>query len=80
MYYENYFKDLLESVPDYRKIVLLLFLFKNDVDSLVAPALSENDINRLSLDYKNILREQHEEYLDFIKNEEESVTEKFLIK
>ena len=26
----NYFKHLFESIPDYRKIVLLLFLIKND--------------------------------------------------
>ena len=28
----NYFKDLFESIPDYKKIVLLLFLIKNDVN------------------------------------------------
>ena len=28
----NYFKDLLESLPHYRKIVLLLFLIQNDAD------------------------------------------------
>ena len=33
MNYENYFKDMFESIPDYRKTVLLLFLFKNDEDS-----------------------------------------------
>ena len=25
----NYFKHLFESIPDYKKIVLLLFLIKN---------------------------------------------------
>ena len=25
----NYFKDLFESIPDYRKIVLLIFLIEN---------------------------------------------------
>ena len=30
----NYFKDLFESIPDHKKIVLLLFLIKNDVDML----------------------------------------------
>ena len=30
----NYFKDLFESMPDYRKIVLLMFLNKNDVNFL----------------------------------------------
>ena len=27
----NYFKDSFESVPDYRKIVLLMFLIKNNI-------------------------------------------------
>ena len=26
----NYFRDLIESIPDYRKIVLLIFLIQND--------------------------------------------------
>ena len=29
-----YFEDLFESIPDYRKIVLLMFLVKNDVSLL----------------------------------------------
>ena len=28
MNYENYFKDMLESIPDYRKLVILIFLIK----------------------------------------------------
>ena len=32
MDHANYFIDLFESVPDYRKKVVLLFLIKNDVD------------------------------------------------
>ena len=34
MSYENFFKDFFESITDYRKIVLLLFLIKNDSDLL----------------------------------------------
>ena len=34
MDYDNYSKDLFESVPDYRKIGLLLFLIRNDVGLL----------------------------------------------
>ena len=30
MKYENYSKDLFESIPDYRKIVLLIHLIQND--------------------------------------------------
>ena len=29
---KNYFKDFLESIPDYKKIVLNMFLIKNDND------------------------------------------------
>ena len=43
----NYFKDLFESIPDYRKIVLLLFLIKNDKDLLCEVGFSERDIYRL---------------------------------
>ena len=28
MNYENYFKDLLESIPDYKTKVLIMFLIK----------------------------------------------------
>ena len=78
MNYENYFKDLFESIPDYRKIGLLIFLIQNDRNLLREIGFSERDINRLNLEFKNILIEQHEEYLDYIKNEEESVLERFL--
>ena len=45
----NYFKELFESIPDYRKLVL---------------GFSKSDINRLNLEFKNILLEEHEDYLD----------------
>ena len=76
MNYENYFNDMFESIPDYRKIVLLMFLTKNDVDLLNECGYIKNDINRLNLAFKNILMEQYEEYLDYIKNEEDSIIEK----
>ena len=75
-----YFKDLFESIPDYRKIVFLLFLIKNDKDLLREVGFSERDINHLNLEFKNILIDQHEKYLDYIKNEEESIIERFLNK
>ena len=78
MDYVNYFKDLFESVPDYRKNVLLINLFQNDKDLLREVGFNERDINRLKLEFKNILIEEHEEYLDYIKNEEESIIEKIL--
>ena len=80
MNHENYFKDIFESIHDYRKIVLLIFLIQNNKNLLHEVGFSQRDINRLSIEFKNILIEQHEEWLDYIKNEEESILEKFLNK
>ena len=63
----NYFKDLFESIPDYRKIVLLMFLIKDDNNLLKEVGFSKNDINLLSLEFKNILLEEFENYLDYKK-------------
>ena len=79
MNYENYFKDIFESIPGFRKIVLLIFLIQNDKNLLKEIGFSERDINLLNLEFKNILLEGYEEYLDFIKNEEESRHERSLI-
>ena len=78
MNHENYFKDIIESIHDYKKIVLLIFLIQNDKNLLHEVGFSQRDINRLSIEFKNILLEEFEEYLAYIKNEEESVLEKFL--
>ena len=80
MNYENYFRDLIESIEHYRKIVLLIFLIKNDKNLLREVVFSECDINRLNLEFKNILLELNEDYFDHIKNQEESILEKFLNK
>ena len=77
---ENYFKDLFESIPDYRKIVLLIFLIQNDKNLFKEIGFSKKDINLLNLEFKNIIIEEFEEYLSYIKNEEESILEKFLNK
>ena len=74
----NYFKYIFESIPDYRKIVLLIFLIQNDKNLLNEIGFSKADINRLILEFKNILKEEFEDYLSYIKNEEESILEKFL--
>ena len=78
MSYENYFKDIFESIIDYKKIILLVFLIQNDTNLLKEIGFTERDINLLNLEFKNILIEIFEEYLDYIKNEEESVLGKFL--
>ena len=76
----NYFKDIFESIIDYRKIVLLIFLIQDDKNLLKEIGFSKNDINLLNLEFKNILLEEFENYLDYIKDQEESILEKFLNK
>ena len=70
---------MFESKPDYRKIVVILYIFQNDEKLLREIGFGERDIN-LNLEFKTILIEQHEEYLTYVKNEEESVIEKLLNK
>ena len=76
----NYFKDLFESIPDYRKVVLLIYLNQNDKNLFNEIGFSKADINRLNVEFKNVLLEEFEDYLDYIKNQEESILEKFLNK
>ena len=68
MNFENYFKDIFKSIPDYRKIVLLIFLIEIDGKLLKEIGFSKNDIDQLSLECKNILIEEHENYLDYLKH------------
>ena len=74
----NYFKELFESIPDYRKIVSIMFLIDNDVDLLLERGYLKNDINGLCLEFKKILLEQNEDYLDYIKDQEQAIIEKIL--
>ena len=76
----NYFRDLFESIPDYRKIVLIKFLIQNDKNLFKEIGLSKNDNNLINLEFKNILLEEFENYLDYTKDQEESILEKFLNK
>ena len=76
----NYFEDLFESIPDYTKIVVLIFLIQNDKNLIKEIGFSKNDINLLNLEFENILKEGYEVYLDYVKNKEESAIEKFLNK
>ena len=76
----NFFEEIFESISDYRKIVLLMFFIKTDNHLLTKVGFNKNNRNQLSLEFKNILLEQNDEYLDYVKNEEESVVEKILSK
>ena len=73
----NYFTDLFQPIPEYKKIVLIMFLNKNDVNFLYECGFLKGDINFLYEELKNILLELNEDYLDYIKNQEESILEKF---
>ena len=77
MNYENYFKDMFESIPDYRKIVLLIFIIENEKKFLQECGFLKSDINSLNKEFENILTEQNEEYLSYIENEEEALIERF---
>ena len=57
-----------------------MFLIKNDVDVLEECGFLKSDINSLNKEFKDILIEQNEEHLDYIKSEEEIIIEKFLKK
>ena len=75
-----YFKDLFESIADYKKLVILIFLIKNEVNFLYESGFLKNNVNFLNKQFKNILLELNEDYFDHIKNQEESILEKFLNK
>ena len=47
----SFFKDLFESIPEYKKTVLLIHLIQNDVDLLNEGGYLKNKNNRLNLDF-----------------------------
>ena len=53
MNHVNFFKDLFESIPDYRK-KLLMFLIKKNDDLLIECVYSKDHVDRLCLKFKNI--------------------------
>ena len=76
----NYFKDLFESIAEYKNIVLLIILIKTDVNFSYECGFLKGDINFLYKEFKNTLLELNEDYFDHIKNREESIIEKILNK
>ena len=75
---ENYFKDVFESIHDYKKIVILIFLIQNDKNLLKEIGFSKNDNNRLSIEFKKIVLEEFDDYLSYLKNDEESIIKRIL--
>ena len=57
-----------------------MFLIKNDVNFLYECGFLKGDNNFLYKEFKIILLELNEDYLDHIYNKEESIWEKFLYK
>ena len=80
MKYKNCFEDMFESIPDHRKIQLLKFLIKNDVDLLLECGFSKNKINRLNEEVKSILTEQNGGYSEYVKDQDEPIIERSLKK
>ena len=54
-----------------------MFLIKNVNDLLRECGFLKDDISLLRNEYKNLLIEQNEEYLAYMKDQEESIIEKF---
>ena len=55
-------------------------MIENDNDFLQKSGFLKNDIDRLCIEYENHLLEQSEDYLEYFKNEEETIIEKILNK
>ena len=62
----KYFRNIFESIPDYKINSIINASIKNDKDLLFEIGFSERDINRLNLEFQKFLIEQHEEYMDYV--------------
>ena len=71
----NYFKDMLNSIPYYRKIILLCFIIKRDYTMLREFGLSDDFIEKLYNDCKQIMISDMDQYFSHIENLEESILE-----
>ena len=71
----NYFKDMFNSIPYIKKIILLCFIFKRD-DILLGECGMTNDfIEKLHNDCKQIIENDLDQYFSHFKNLEESIME-----
>ena len=71
----SYFKEMLLSMHDFRKIVLLIFIIKRDDELLTEMGLSNDFITKLYKKCEKILKLEMEDYESHIKNLEESILE-----
>ena len=72
----KYFKGLFKSIPNYKKIILLMFSIKDDVDFLKECQFLKNDFNCLFMGLQKVLNEQNADDIDYPKKEEEVFIEK----
>ena len=66
---------MLNSLPYYKKIILLCFIIKRDDTILREFGLSDDFFEKLYNDCKQILESDMDEYFSHIKNLEESILE-----
>ena len=71
----NYFKDFIESTHDYRKILNLCFNIKRDDTTLREIDLSDDFIEKLYNDCKQIMYSDMNDYFKQVKNLEGSILE-----
>ena len=69
---------MFEKIQGYRKNVLLVYILQNNENLLREIGFSEHDIIRLKLEFKKILTELFEGYLDFDEDQEKSLIERVL--
>ena len=75
------FWKLVRINPTLKKNIVInvlynVYCYKHQVDLLHESGYIKKDINRFCEDFKNIFREQTEESLKYIKNEEKVLMEK----
>ena len=70
-----YFKDMLNSIPNYRKIILLCFIIKREHTMLKEFGLSDDFIEKLYNGCKQIMESEMDQNFSHIKNLEESILE-----
>ena len=71
----KYFKDMLNSIPYFRKIILLCFIIKGDDTMLREFGLSDSFIEQLYNDCEQIMISDMDQYFSHVKNLEESILE-----
>ena len=71
-----YFEELFGSIPELRKIVLLKFYIKNDVDFLHECGYLGNDSTRFCSEFKNMIIQQNEVNLDYNKTRKKQLPRK----